>query len=132
MHSSLSWIEWLDRLNRVLHGALTDFAAYARSGSARSVAAIERSRRLLAALTEELHLLNPDVLSSGSGEPRDAAGDLRASLHTLLFRLNDLPAVPVTVLAGRDRDRHLSAIDFALREARYSAASLLRPRLRRA
>jgi hypothetical protein len=124
MHSSISWVEWLDRLDRVLQSAVREFGAYVRSGSARSLAAIDRSRRQLRALTEELRLLDPQVLGPSSPE------ELQAALDTLIFRLDGLPqpTAPVVPFRDRERDRLLLGIHGALREARYRAASVVQPR----
>ena len=67
MQTSLSWIEWLDRLDRVLKGAREDVRALAGFESPRSVAAVELCTRQLAALNSELKLLDRNVLSAKNG-----------------------------------------------------------------
>jgi hypothetical protein len=125
MHSSLSWIEWLERLDRTLAGARQDLAAVARARSPRRVDALEGSRRRLAALVQELHRLDLAVLATAGAAER--AGDLQAALETAQFRLaalaHDLPA---------DHERCHAAADVALRESRRAAASLVAPQRMRA
>lgn len=128
MHSSLSWIEWLDRLDRVLQSTFREFSGYARSGSALSLAAIGRSHRQLRALTAELGLLDPAVLGEA------ATNRLRVALDGLLRPLDALPAEAVPPFLDRERDRErdrlLLSIDGALRDARYAAACLVEPHRR--
>ncbi len=132
MHTSLSWIEWLDRLDRIITSARHEVAAIARVESARGLAAIDRSRRQLAALTGELRLLDRTVLSAGP-LPRaaDGADDLQRALDTALFHLARLTA-PRPVHSPADGDRLLTAIDSALQDVVYEAAVLVSPRRRRA
>src|SRR5271156_7012788 len=90
MQSSLSWIEWLDRLDRVLKGAREDVRALAGFESPRAVAAVERCTRQLAALTNELRLLDRSVVSakdSVGGASLDRASNLQKALDTTVFRL---------------------------------------------
>src|SRR5580692_9801810 len=84
MQTSLSWIEWLDRLDRVLKGAREDVRMLAGFESPRSVAAVELCTRQLAALTSELKLLDRSVLSAKSavGASSDRAQNLQRALDT--------------------------------------------------
>jgi hypothetical protein len=68
MQNPLSWIEWLDRLDRVLSSARQDIAILKRAVSPRSLEAIERSKRQLAALINDLRLLDPEVLASSANQ----------------------------------------------------------------
>ena len=128
MQSSLSWIEWLDRLDRVLQSTCRELSGYARSGSALSLAAIVRSSRQLRALTGELGLLDPEVLGPST------IGELQAALDEVLRPLDALPAEASLPFLDLDRDREhdrlVRSIDAALRDARYAAASLFLPRRR--
>lgn len=122
MYGSLFWIEWLDRLDRVLTGTRQDVAALNRAITPRSLAALERSRRQLMALNNDLRLLDRDVL------PTDG---LQKALDTALMRLENLGEVQVQTEPAI-RDRVLAAIDAALRDSRYQAKVLLVPSPRRA
>lgn len=121
MYGSLYWIEWLDRLDRVLTGTRQDVAALSRAITARGLAALERSRRQLAALNNDLRLLDRDVL------PTD---ELQKALDGALKRLENLGEVQIQTEPAI-RDRVLAAIDSALRDSRYEAKVLLEPRHRR-
>ena len=118
MYGSLYWIEWLDRLDRVLTGTRQDVAALSRAVTARGLTALERSRRQLAALNSDLRLLDRDVL------PTDG---LQKALDGALKRLENLGEVQ-TQTEPAIRDRVLAAIDSALRDSRYEAKVLLQPR----
>jgi hypothetical protein len=119
MYSSLSWVEWLDRLDRVLSGARQDLALLSRAMSPRSMEAIERSRRQLAALTNDLRLLDHNVLSSGADNLHRALDAALIQLGSLAqFNPDNAPAV---------RQRILAAIDSALRDTCYEAVMLLGP-----
>jgi inactivated superfamily I helicase len=132
MNSSLSWIEWLDRLDRVLTSTRQDVAALSRSGSARSLSAIERSKRQLSALMNDMTLLDPGVLASSPGPAAaNLAGNLQQALGTTVRHLDTLRVWQAGTPAA-DRDRVLAAIDAALRDSCYEAAILLGPRRRRA
>jgi hypothetical protein len=128
MQSSLSWIEWLDRLDRVLKGAREDVRAFAGFGSPRAVAAVERCTRQLAALTNELRLLDRSVLSaSDAGDASsDRAHNLQKALDTTVFHLETManPPGPESHIA---RERLLTAVDSALRDSYYEAAMLVGP-----
>ncbi|HMH88676.1 MAG TPA: hypothetical protein VK523_08530, partial [Steroidobacteraceae bacterium] len=63
MYNPLFWIEWLDRLDRVLTSARQDIAVLNRAVSPRGLEAIERSKRQLCALMNDLRLLDRDVLA---------------------------------------------------------------------
>ncbi len=131
MYGSLFWIEWLDRLDRVLNSARHDVAALSNAISPRSLASIESSTRQLAALSNDLRLLDPNVFSSGGRAAPDAAQRLQQALDTALFRLGTLSEVQAAT-APAIRERVLGAIDAALRDSRYEATILLEPRRRRA
>ncbi len=95
MQSSLSWIEWLDRLNRVLSGAREDVRALARLSSPDAVAAIERCKRQLSVLTNDLRLLDRSVLSAQSGIGHsDRAENLQRALDTTVFQLGAVASAP--------------------------------------
>jgi hypothetical protein len=132
VYGSLSWIEWLERLDRVLAGARQDVRILSESSSARGLAALERSKRQLCALTKDLLLLDRDVLSPAPGAAAaNPADDLQRALETAVLQLDaaaDLQAASSPAI----RKRALAAIDSALRDSSYEAANLLRPRRRRA
>lgn len=132
MNSSLSWIEWLDRLDRVLTSTRQDVAALSRAGSARSLSAIERSKRQLSALLNDLRLLDPGVLASSAlHATANLADNLQLALDTTVLRLNALSEWQAATSAA-DRARLLAALDAALRDSCYEAAILIGPRRRRA
>jgi len=131
MQSSLSWIEWLDRLDRVLSGAREDVRALARLTNADTLAAIERCKRQLSVLTNDLRLLDRSVLSAQSGIGHsDRADNLQRALDTTVFQLGAVAGAPSS--SSVVRERLLLAIDSALRDSYYEAARLLGPRQRRA
>jgi|GEM_PF-1240983 hypothetical protein len=150
MQSSLSWIEWLDRLDRVMTGLRQDLKALKRLGTPESLATVELGKRQLAALTNELRLLDRSVLAppTGTGERArdrageravDRAGDLRRALDTTVFQLGQIERASSGASFGGAfggafvaRDRMLSAIDAALRDSAREAALLLGPRQLRA
>jgi hypothetical protein len=134
MQNSLSWIEWLDRLDRVLKGARQDVKALARSSGPHAVAAIERCKRQLSALTNDLRLLDRSVLApKPSSANLDRADNLQKALDTTVFHLDTVAqhsralatSPPLTNLAARER--MLAAVDSALRDSSYEAAMLLYP-----
>jgi len=132
MHGSLFWIECLDRLDRVLTSARQDLMSLSREMNPRNIAAIQRSMRQLAALTNDLRLLDRNVLTASSNEAApELADDLQRALDTAVFRLRSLSEVSATT-APAIRERILAGIDAALRDSRYEAAMLLEPRRRRA
>jgi hypothetical protein len=132
MHSSLAWIEWLDRLDRVLSAARQDVVAVARSSSARALAATERSKRQLSALTDELRLLDSNVLAADPGTTSpDLAQNLQTALDTAVFHLGTVSEV-TAAKSPSVRERALAAIDSALRDSSQEAAMLLDPRRRHA
>jgi hypothetical protein len=132
MYGSLFWIEWLDRLDRVLTSARQDVLALSRAVSPRSMAAIQRSIRQLTALTHDLRLLDRNVLTaSPDADKPDLADNLQKALDTAVFRLGNLAEARGTT-AAPIRARILSAIDAALRDSLYEAAMLLEPSRRRA
>jgi hypothetical protein len=124
MYGSLFWIEWLDRLDRVLKSTRQDVATLRRAISPRSLEAIERSKRQLAALTNDLRLLDRNVLAV-------AADNLQQALDSTVIQLGTLAEV-LPESAPAVRDRVLAAIDSALRDSCYEAAMLLAPGRRRA
>jgi hypothetical protein len=131
MYSSLFWIEWLDRLDRVLTSARQDVVAISRAMSPSGLAAIQRSARQLMALTNDLRLLDRHVLSAREEEAKpDIADDLQKALDTAVFRLGSLSEVE-TMTPPAIRERMLAGIDAALRDSRYEAAVLLQPGRRR-
>ena len=129
MQNPLFWIEWLDRLDRVLNSARQDIAVLKRTVSSRSLEAIGRSKRQLAALINDLRLLDPDVLPV-SANPR-AADALQSALETTVVKLGNLAEIPAASAPGA-LDRLLAASDAALRDSCYEAAVLLQPHRRRA
>jgi hypothetical protein len=137
MHSSLSWIEWLDRLDRNLNAAREDVAVLARAGML-GLAAVERSRRQLAALTHDLRLLDPSVLGGArrrGGE--DEASELRRALDTVVFHLGQIGRAGALGMGHAadwrgDRERILAAIDASLRDCFDATAALLGLRRRSA
>jgi hypothetical protein len=124
MYGSLFWIEWLDRLDRVLKSAREDVATLTRATSPRSLEAIERSKRQLAGLTNDLRLLDRNVVAV-------ATDNLQQALDHTLLQLGNLARV-LPESAPAVRDRVLAAIDSALRDSCYEAAMLLAPGRRRA
>jgi hypothetical protein len=129
MQNPLFWIEWLDRLDRVLSSARQDIAVLKRTVSSRSLEAIGRSKRQLAALINDLRLLDPDVLAASA---RSGAADrLRLVLEATVVKLGSLAEIPAASAPGV-LDRMLAASDAALRDSCYEAAMLLVPHRRRA
>ena len=129
MQNPLFWIEWLDRLDRVLSSARQDIAVLKRTVSSRSLESIGRSKRQLAALINDLRLLDPDVFAS-SANP-SAANALQAALENTVMKLGHLAEIPAASAPGV-LDRMLAACDAALRDSCYEAAVLLQPHRRRA
>jgi hypothetical protein len=129
MYSPLFWIEWLDRLDRVLTSARQDVAVLNRAVSPRSLEAIERSKRQLAALINDLRLLDRDVLSTGATQ--NTADDLQNALDATVVQLGSLAEIPAASAPGV-LDRMLAASDSSLRDSCYEAARLLAPSRRRA
>jgi hypothetical protein len=132
MQSSLSWIEWLDRLDRVLAGAREDVRALAQLSNPQALAAIERCKRQLSALTDDLRLLDRSVLSPKPGATNsDRADNLQKALDTTVFHLGTVASAHAAT-SFVARERLLASIDSALRDSCYEAAMLLGPRQRRA
>ena len=129
MQNPLFWIEWLDRLDRVLNSARQDVAALKRALNPRILQAIDRSKRQLAALINDLHLLDREVVATGAKQT--AADSLQAVLERTVAQLESLVGIPVTSGPGT-LDRALAASDAALRDSLYEAAMLLTPHRRRA
>jgi hypothetical protein len=129
MQNPLFWIEWLDRLDRVLKSARQDVAALKRALSPRTLQAIDRSKRQLAALINDLRLLDRDVVATDARQT--AADSLQAALERTVTQLKSLVEIPAASPPGA-LDRALSASDTALRDSLYEAAMLLAPRRRRA
>jgi hypothetical protein len=131
MYASLFWIEWLERLDRVLTGARQEVLTLGRSISPHRMAGIQRSIRQLSALTNDLRLLDRHVLAGVSAASPDLTDNLQKALDTAVFRLGDLTQSRPTLDAPIS-GRILSAIDAALRDGLYEAALLLQPSRRRA
>jgi hypothetical protein len=129
MNNPLFWIEWLDRLDRVLGSARQDVAALKRALSPRSLEAIERSKRQLAALINDLRLLDRNVFAASANS--GAADALQSTLEATVARLASLAEIPAASAPGL-LDRLLAASDAALRDSCYEAAMLLMPHRRRA
>jgi signal transduction histidine kinase len=129
MYSPLFWIEWLDRLDRVLTSARQDVAVLKRAVSPRGLESIQRSKRQLCALINDLRLLDRDVL--GTGTTRSGADNLEKALDTTVVQLRSLAEIPAASAPGV-LDRMLAASDSALRDSCYEAAMLLMPSRRRA
>ena len=126
MQSSLSWIEWLDRLDRVLNGAREDVRALASFEDPQALAVVERCKRQLTALTDDLRLLDRRVLWTKPGTNTDRAGNLQKALDTTVFHLGTAVKAPVAESRSA-RERLLGTIDSALRDSCYEAAMLLGP-----
>ena len=132
MYGSLFWIEWLDRLDRVLTSIRTDLATLSRAVSPRGLAAIERSTRQLSALTHDLQLLDRNVLRANANTAeQDQADNLKKALETTLYHLGNLTEIKNAADPAAS-ERMLAAVDSALRDSRYETAMLLEPRRRRA
>jgi signal transduction histidine kinase len=129
MYSPLFWIEWLDRLDRVLTSARQDVAVLKRALSPRSLESIQRSKRQLCALINDLRLLDRDVL--GTGRTGNGADNLEKALDATVAQLRSLAEIPAASAPGV-LDRMLAASDSALRDSCYEAAVLLMPSRRRA
>jgi hypothetical protein len=129
MYNPLFWIEWLDRLHRVLTSARQDVALLNRAVSPRSLEAIDRSKRQLSALMNDLRLLDHDVVATGTAQ--NGADSLQKALDTTVAQLGSLAAIPAASAPGV-LDRLLAASDSALRDSCYEAAMLLEPSRRRA
>jgi hypothetical protein len=127
MQSSLSWIEWLDRLDRVLNGAREDVRELAGFSTPQARAVMERCQRQLSALTNDLRLLDRRVLSAKSSSTNsDRAYNLQKALDTTVFHLGTAANTP-TAESHIARERLLTTIDSALRDSCYEAAMLLGP-----
>lgn len=124
MYSSLSWIEWFERLDRVLDGAREDIRDLARSSGSRDFAVLERAKRQLSALNNDLTRLDCDVIAN----PADG---LQKALETTVLQLGAAVALPAGT-AATVRHRALAAVDAALRDSGDEAAHLLRPQRLRA
>jgi hypothetical protein len=129
MQNPLFWIEWLDRLDRVLSSARQDIAVLKRTANSRSLEAIGRSKRLLAALINDLRSLDRSVLAQSANS--GAVDALQSALEATAVKLGDLAEIPVASAPGV-LDRMLAASDAALRDSCYEAAVLLQPHRRRA
>lgn len=127
MQSSLSWIEWLDRLDRVLNGAREDVRSLSSFDDPQALAVVERCRRQLSALTDDLRLLDRRVLSpKPNAATPDRASSLQKALDTTVLHLGTA-ANPPAVASPSARERLLTTIDSALRDSCYEAAMLLGP-----
>jgi hypothetical protein len=128
MYGPRFWIEWLDRLDRVLNSARQDVAVLKRAVSPRGLEAIERSKRQLSGLLNDLRLLDRDVLASTT---QNGADRLQAALDATVSQLGSLAEIPASS-SSVVLDRMLAAGDSALRDSFYEAAMLLMPSRRRA
>jgi hypothetical protein len=128
MYGPRFWIEWLDRLDRVLNSARQDVAVLKRAVSPRGLEAIERSKRQLSGLLNDLQLLDRDVLASTA---QNGADRLQAALDATVSQLGSLAEIPASS-APIVLERMLAAGDSALRDSCYEAAMLLMPSRRRA
>ncbi len=128
MYSPRFWIEWLDRLDRVLKSARQDVAVLKRAVSPRSLEAIQRSKRQLCGLLNDLRLLDREVLAS---TPPHGADKLQKALDMTVTQLGSLAEIPASSAPGV-LDTMLAASDAALRDSCYEAAMLLMPSRRRA
>jgi hypothetical protein len=125
MHSSLAWIEWLDRLDRVLQSARSDLTAYSRSASASRLAALQAAHRQLEVLLGQLQWMDPRVLLGDAPSTADDIVErLRVVLGTVILRLSRL--------SGGEPREQLSTLDSALWDGSYEAAHILEPRRLRA
>ena len=129
MYSPLFWIEWFDRLDRVLTSARQDVAVLKRAVSPRSLESIGRSKRQLCALINDLRLLDRDVWAAG--EARNGADSLEKALDATVVQLGSLAGIPAASAPGV-LDGMLATSDSALRDSCYEAAMLLEPKRRRA
>lgn len=129
MQHPLFWIEWLDRLDRVLTSARQDVATLKRALNPRTLQAIDRSKRQLAALINDLRLLDREVVAAGA--QHTAADSLQTALERTVTQLKSLVEIPASSAPGA-LDRALAASDGALRDSLYEAAMLLTPHSRRA
>jgi hypothetical protein len=129
MQNPLFWIEWLDRLDRVLSSARQDITALKRTANSRSLEAIGRSKRQLAALINDLRLLDRDVLAASANS--GALDALQSALEATVVKLGELAEIPAASAPGV-LDRVLASSDAALRDSCYEAAVLLQPHRRRA
>ena len=129
MQNPLFWIEWFDRLDRVLSSARQDVGLLKRTANSRALEAIERSKRQLVALLNDLRLLDPDVLAANANS--GAANALQSALEATVVKLGGLAQIPAASAPGV-LERMLAASDAALRDSCYEAAVLLQPHRRRA
>jgi len=113
----------------VLTSARQDVALLNRAVSPRSLEAIDRSKRQLSALMNDLRLLDRDVVATGTTQ--NGADSLQKALDTTVAQLGSLAAIPAASAPGV-LDRLLAASDSALRDSCYEAAILLEPGRRRA
>jgi hypothetical protein len=113
----------------VLSSARQDIAVLKRTANSRSLEAIGRSKRLLAALINDLRSLDRSVLAQSANS--GAVDALQSALEATAVKLGDLAEIPVASAPGV-LDRMLAASDAALRDSCYEAAVLLQPHRRRA
>jgi hypothetical protein len=121
MHSSLDWIEWLDRLDRALQSARSDLAVYSRTGSRSRLATLKVAHRQLEVLLGQLQWMDPRVLVGDAPPAADDILDrLRVVIGTAVLRLSKL--------SGEEPREQLSTLDSALWDGHYEAVHLLEPR----
>jgi hypothetical protein len=113
----------------VLNSARQDVALLKRTANPRSLEAIDRSKRQLAGLINDLRLLDHDVFATSAKS--GAAQALQSALETTVVKLGSLAEIPAASAPGV-LDRMLAACDAALRDSCYEAAMLLAPHRRRA
>jgi hypothetical protein len=92
-----------------------------------ALAVVERCKRQLTGLTDDLRLLDRRVLSTKPGAANtDRAGNLQKALDTTVFHLGTAVEAPAAD-SRNARERLLGTIDSALRDSCYEAAMLLGP-----
>jgi hypothetical protein len=95
-----------------------------RAVSPRGIEAIARSRRQLALLTNDLRLLDRNVLAAGTTQ--SAADNLQKALDAAVAQLGSVAEL-LPAGASPLRERALAAADSTLRDSCYEAAMLLGP-----
>jgi hypothetical protein len=94
-----------------------------RAVSPRGIEAIARSQRQLALLTNDLRLLDRNVLA---GTTQSAADNLQKALDAAVTHLKSVAEL-LPASAPPVRERALAAADSTLRDSCYEAAMLLGP-----
>ncbi len=126
MHNPLFWIEWLDRLDRVLSGARQDVAVLKRAVSPRS----PRGDRALQAPAGSAHqrfaIAGSRTFWHGERKVRRCGCIAVGARERPWLQLGSLAEIPAASAPGM-LDRMLAASDAALRDSCYEAAMLLAP-----